>query len=50
MDWFTNELDIVHVAEMVLDGFGQSEGDVQSMAVDPKNELAVGSGFQAHRD
>ncbi|KAH9684395.1 reverse transcriptase domain-containing protein [Citrus sinensis] len=60
VDWFTNELDIVHVAdscrekgivlketkrrraEMVVYGLGQSEGDVQSMVVDPKNGLAVG--------
>ncbi|KAK9217141.1 hypothetical protein WN943_005766 [Citrus x changshan-huyou] len=68
VDWFTNELDIVHVAdscrekgivlketkrrrvEMVVYGLGQSEGDVQSMVVDPKNGLAVGPSFQAHRD
>ncbi|KAH9672066.1 reverse transcriptase domain-containing protein [Citrus sinensis] len=60
VDWFTNELDIVHMAdncreksivlketkrrraEMVVDGHGQSEGDVQSMVVDPKNGLVVG--------
>lgn len=37
-------------ADIVLDGLGQSEEDVQLMGVDPKSGLAVGPVFQAHRD